>query len=71
MKTKSSLIIEGLRMVSEDTKDEVLIGKTDNFSAYQYSIFVKLVDLSGNYTVFTKQELKEMIDLLKKCYSKI
>ena len=58
-------------MIAEDTKDEVLIGKTDNFSAYQYSIFVKLVDLNGNYTVFTKQELKEMIDLLKKCYSKI
>jgi len=56
---------------TKDTKDEVLIGKTNNFIAYQYSIFVKLVDLSGNYTVFTKQELKEMIDLLKKCYSKI
>lgn len=47
------------------------IGSTDYFEAKIVDGEVKLVDLNGNYTMLNKAELKEMIDLLKKCDSKL
>lgn len=47
------------------------IGSTDYFEAKIVDGEVKLVDLNGNYTMLNKEELKQMIDLLKKCDSKL
>ena len=42
-----------------------LIGKSQYFTAYKEGNELKLVDLNGNFTLLSKEELKELIQLLQ------
>ena len=45
-----------------------LIDNTPYFTAYKEdNNVIRLVDINGNYTVLDKDELNELIELLKEC----
>ena len=47
------------------------IGKSQYFTAYKEDGEIKLVDLNENYTMLSKEELQELIQLLQKCKNEL